>query len=187
MIDRWRTGLKSWLSFPVISKQPFMEAWTHLCRSYNQVYWCTRGTAVAGGEKVWAWLFSCFEPPRVRAWPSVSEPFWCKCGGKGQRRNRDVHITNTHTHHSIVADTSIMCVDICVCTARSAQRDPPRTCAWSGGDFNLAGSYACKVEVPPTSSFQVGGGLQLSRHGCLLSWSPPHFKQKSGGVHAELT
>ena len=42
-------------------------------------------------------------------------------------------------------------------TARSAQRDPPRTCAWSGGDFNLAGSYACKVEVPPTSSFQVGG------------------------------
>ena len=66
-------------------------------------------------------------------------------------------------------------------TARSAQRDPPQTCAWSGGDFNLAGSCACKVEVPPTSRFQVGGGLQLSRHGCLLSWSPPHFKHKSGG------
>ena len=71
MIDRWRTGLKSWLSFPEISKQPFMAAWTHPFCSYNQVYWCIRGTAVAGWEKVWGWLFSCFEPPRVWACPRV--------------------------------------------------------------------------------------------------------------------
>ena len=35
--------------------------------------------------------------------------------------------------------------------------NPPRLVLEVGGDFNLAGSYACKVEVPPTSSFQVGG------------------------------
>ena len=34
---------------------------------------------------------------------------------------------------------------------------PPGLVLEAGGDFNLAGSYACKVEVPPTSSFQVGG------------------------------
>ena len=34
---------------------------------------------------------------------------------------------------------------------------PPGLVLEAGGDFNLAGSYACKVEVPPTSRFQVGG------------------------------
>ena len=33
---------------------------------------------------------------------------------------------------------------------------------------------------PPRLVLEVGG-LQLSRHGCLQSWSPPHFKNKSGG------
>ena len=29
--------------------------------------------------------------------------------------------------------------------------------------------------------------LRLCRQPCLESWSPPHFKHKSGGVHAGLT
>ena len=64
---------------------------------------------------------------------------------------------------------------------------PPGLVLEAGGDFNLAGSYACKVEVPPpTSRFQVGGTSALQ------AWLPaklksPRFKHKSGGVHAGLT
>ena len=46
---------------------------------------------------------------------------------------------------------------------------PPGLVLEAGGDFNLAGSYACKVEVPPPLQGSKWGGLQLSRHGCLLS------------------
>ena len=31
-------------------------------------------------------------------------------------------------------------------TAGSGQREPPQTCAWSGGDFNLTGSHAWKAQ-----------------------------------------
>ena len=46
---------------------------------------------------------------------------------------------------------------------------PPGLVLEAGGDFNLAGSYACKVEVPPPLQGSKWGGLQLSRHDCLLS------------------
>ena len=41
-----------------------------------------------------------------------------------------------------------------------------------------------KLKSPPLGTLKWGG---LSRHGCLQSWSPPHFKHKSGGVHAGPT
>ena len=48
-------------------------------------------------------------------------------------------------------------------TARSAQREPPGLVLEAGGDFNLAGSYACKVEVPP--HFKVPSGGDFSSPG----------------------
>ena len=35
--------------------------------------------------------------------------------------------------------------------------NPPRLVLEVGGDFNLAGSYACKVEVPPHFKVLSGG------------------------------
>ena len=49
--------------------------------------------------------------------------------------------------------------------------NPPRLVLEVGGDFNLAGSCACKVEVPPTSGFQVGGGTSA-----LQAWLPAELK-----------
>ena len=66
--------------------------------------------------------------------------------------------------------------------------NPPRLVLEVGGDFNLAGSCACKVEVPPTSGFQVGGGTSA-----LQAWlpaklkSPPLQAQVWGGVTREET
>ena len=71
-------------------------------------------------------------------------------------------------------------------TARSAQREPPQTCAWSGGDFNFAGSHAWKAEVPPTSKFQVGG-TPTSQAWLPAKLKSPHLKYKSWGVHAGPT
>ena len=51
----------------------------------------------------------------------------------------------------------------CMHTARSAQRDPPGLVLEAGGDFNLAGSYACKVEVSP--HFKVPSGGDFSSPG----------------------
>ena len=67
-------------------------------------------------------------------------------------------------------------------TARSAQRDPPQTCAWSGGDFNLAGSCACKVEVPPTSRFQVGGDFSSPGTAACKAEVPPTSSTSLGGI-----
>ena len=66
-------------------------------------------------------------------------------------------------------------------TARSAQRDPPGLVLEAGGDFNLAGSYACKVEVPPTSRFQVGGTSALQAWLPAKLKSPPLQAQVRGG------
>jgi len=55
-------------------------------------------------------------------------------------------------------------------TAGSGQHEPPRLVLEVRGDW--------KAEVPHTWNFEVGG-LQ-SRHACLQSWSPLHFKHKSG-------
>ena len=68
-----------------------------------------------------------------------------------------------------------------MCTARSVQREPPQTCAWSGGDFNLAGSHAWRAEVPPPLGSLKWGGLQLYRHSCLQGWSPPTSSTSLGG------
>ena len=51
----------------------------------------------------------------------------------------------------------------------------------AGGDFNLAGSYACKVEVPPTSRFQVGGTSALQAWLPAKLKSPPLQAQVRGG------
>ena len=47
----------------------------------------------------------------------------------------------------------------------------------------IAGSGQRK---PPRLVLEMGG-LQLCKQPCLESWSPPHFKHKSGGVHAGPT
>ena len=47
-------------------------------------------------------------------------------------------------------------------TARSVQREPPRTSAWSGGDFNLAGSHAWRAEVPPHLEPWSGGDFNFT-------------------------
>ena len=41
---------------------------------------------------------------------------------------------------------------------------PPGLVLEAGGDFNLAGSYACKVEVPPPP-FKVPSGGEFSSPG----------------------
>ena len=65
-------------------------------------------------------------------------------------------------------------------TAGSGQREPPRLVLEVEGDSNFAGSHAWEAEVPPLQSSKKEG-FQLSWHCRLQSWSPPHFKHKSGG------
>ena len=64
--------------------------------------------------------------------------------------------------------------------------NPPRLVLEVGGDFNLAGSCACKVEVPPTSRFQVGGTSALQAWLPAKLKSPP-LQAEVWGVHAGLT
>ena len=47
-----------------------------------------------------------------------------------------------------------------------------------GGPSTLQAAMPRKLKSTPLQSSKKGG-LQLSRHGCLQSWSPPHLK--SGG------
>ena len=72
-------------------------------------------------------------------------------------------------------------IDAAPHTARSAQREPPRLVLEVGGDFNLAGSCACKVEVPPTSRFQVGGDFSSPGTAACKAEVPPTSSTSPGG------
>ena len=72
-------------------------------------------------------------------------------------------------------------------TAGSGQREPPRLVLEVGGTSTLQAANPLKLKSPPLQSSKKGG-LQLSRHGCLQSWSPPPALQAQvWGVHAGLT
>ena len=67
-------------------------------------------------------------------------------------------------------------------TARSAQRDPPQTCAWSGGDFSLAGSCAWRAEVPPYLEPWSGGDFNFTGTAACKVEVPPTSSTSLGGI-----
>ena len=47
--------------------------------------------------------------------------------------------------------------------------NPPRLLLEVGGTSTLQAAMPVKLKSPPLQASKWGGGLQLSRHGCLLS------------------
>ena len=58
--------------------------------------------------------------------------------------------------------------------------NPPRLVLEVGGTSTLQAAMPVKLKSPPLQASKWGG-LQLSRYGCLLSWSPPSSSTSLGG------